>query len=214
MDTACLLSRLKTHPPNHLEQGRPTREIQSGMLLGPFRLFSFFQHTCQRLSIVLTSMPPHLHSDQNVLDDVVGNQTWSNDNTKSNTGTAFASHQLVQWCSFFHEASCHIDIPSVFPDLRGNVSFANGVPDGHEIVVPAPVPREEKPSHTSERLDTALEVSSFVLATLKDAATLSSVPFLREAAGLALGILDSVQVGACSLAALTHPTGCTLASER
>jgi len=115
---------------------------------------------------------------------------------------------------FFHEALCHVDILSVFPDLRGNVSFTNGVPDGHEIVVPAPVPSEEKPSHTSERLGTALEVSSFILATLKDAAAWSSVPFLKEAAGLALGILDSVQVGACYLTALTHPTCCTLASER
>ena|SRR5882762_2135807 len=62
--------------------------------------FFFFQHTCQRLSIALTSMPPHLHSDQNVLDDVVKNQTRSNDNTESNTGTTFASHQLVERCSF------------------------------------------------------------------------------------------------------------------
>jgi len=59
---------------------------------------------------------------------------------------------------------------------------------------------EGNPSHTSQ-LDAVLEISSFVLTTLKDAASLSTVPFLKEAAGLALGILDSVQVGACS-----HPS--------
>lgn len=43
-------------------------------------------------------------------------------------------------------------------------------------------------------LDTTLEVSSLVLKTLQDGAQFAPVPFLQDAAGVALEILNAVQV--------------------
>ena len=44
-------------------------------------------------------------------------------------------------------------------------------------------------------VENSLEISNVVLTTLNDAASMAPVPYLQQAAGLALGILNIVQVG-------------------
>ena len=46
----------------------------------------------------------------------------------------------------------------------------------------------------STRLDLATDTTGLVLATLRDAARLAAVPYLQDAAGLALGIVVVIQV--------------------
>ena len=44
-------------------------------------------------------------------------------------------------------------------------------------------------------VENSLDISNIVLTTLNDAASMAPVPYLQQAAGLALGILNIVQVG-------------------
>lgn len=53
--------------------------------------------------------------------------------------------------------------------------------------------QHSKGSKASERLDTVLEISSFILTTLSDAANFAPVPFLQQAAGLTLGFVQLAQ---------------------
>lgn len=52
-------------------------------------------------------------------------------------------------------------------------------------------------ANDSSAIDTTLQVSSFVLQVLQDGAQFSPVPFLQDAAGVALTILNAVQVRFC-----------------
>ena len=87
-------------------------------------------------------------------------------------------------------------MPNAFQ--QENVSSATtgsaGPRDGHETT--GNEQQNGKASDTPERVDAALNTSSFVLKTLNDAAEFSPVPFLKKSAGLALGMIGLVEVGA------------------
>ncbi|KAF8888038.1 hypothetical protein BD779DRAFT_1525232 [Infundibulicybe gibba] len=59
---------------------------------------------------------------------------------------------------------------------------------------PSPVDRPVEDSRTSKYLDLSLESTKLVLTTLKDVAGFAPVPFLAQAANLALGVLDMAQL--------------------